>query len=78
MNLVTQIEENVVMEAQVPNITVVFLSNSYFKQYMDKFVEVQNTKQLRKDIDEVLQRVKGLDQSRETSLAITKFQEAAM
>lgn len=67
-----------VMEAQVPNIAVVFLSNSYFKQHMDKFVEVSNTKQLRKDIDEVLQRVKGLDQSRETSLAITKLQEAAM
>lgn len=45
---------------------------------MDKFVEIQNTKQLRKDIDEVLQRVKGLDYSRETSLAITKLQEATM
>ena len=45
---------------------------------MDKFVEVKNTKQLRKDIDEVLQRVKSLDQSRETSLAITKLQEATM
>lgn len=40
--------------------------------------EVSNTKQLRKDIDEVLQRVKDLDQSRETSLAITKLQEATM
>lgn len=40
--------------------------------------EVSNTKQLRKDIDEVIQRVKGLDQSRETSLAITKLQEATM
>lgn len=66
------------MEAQVPNIAVVFLSNSYFKQHMDKFIEVQNTKQLRKDIDEVLQRVKCLYQSRETSLAITKLQEAIM
>lgn len=45
---------------------------------MYKFVEVKNTKQLRKDIDEVLQRVKDLDQSRETSLAITKLQEATM
>lgn len=45
---------------------------------MDKFKEVTNTKQLRKDIDEVLQRVKSLDQSRETSLAITKLQEATM
>lgn len=40
--------------------------------------EVSNTKQLRKDIDEVLQRVKGLDKSRETSLVITKLQEATM
>lgn len=40
--------------------------------------EISNTKQLRKDIDEVLQRVKNLDQSRETSLTITKLQEAAM
>ena len=40
--------------------------------------EVSNTKQLRKDIDEVLQRVKGLYQSRETSLTITKLQEATM
>lgn len=78
MNFHLQNEEKAVMEAQVPNITVVFLSNSYFKQHMDKFVEVKNTKQLRKDIDEVLQCVKGLDQSRETSLAITKLQEAIM
>ncbi len=45
---------------------------------MDKFVEVKNTKQLRKDIDEVIQRVKNLNQSRETSLTITKLQEAVM
>ena len=40
--------------------------------------EVSNVKQLRKDIDEVLQRVKGLYQSREIGLAITKLQEAIM
>lgn len=40
--------------------------------------EVSNTKQLRKDIDEVLQRVKSLDKSRETSIVITKLQEATM
>ena len=45
---------------------------------MDVFVEIKNTKQLRKDIDEILQRVKALDQSRETSLVITKLQEATM
>lgn len=40
--------------------------------------EIRNTKQLRKDIDRIIQRVKALDQSRETSLTITKLQEAAM
>lgn len=40
--------------------------------------EVSNIKQLRKDIDEVLQRVKALYQSREISLTITKLQEATM
>lgn len=45
---------------------------------MDINVEIKNTKQFRKDIDEVIQRVKGLDQSRETSLTITKLQEAVM
>lgn len=45
---------------------------------MDKFVEIKNTKQLRKDIDEIIQRVKNLNQSRETSLTITKLQEAVM
>ena len=45
---------------------------------MDKFVEVKNTKQLRKDIDEIIQRVKTLDSCREVSLVITKLQEATM
>lgn len=45
---------------------------------MDKFVEVKNTKQLRKDIDEIIQRVKALDSCREVSLVITKLQEATM
>lgn len=40
--------------------------------------EIVNTKQLRKDIDEVIQRVKILKPSRETSLAITKLQEGVM
>lgn len=40
--------------------------------------EVTNTKQLRKDIDEIIQKVKELDSSRETSLVITKLQEAVM
>ena len=45
---------------------------------MDKFVEVKNTKQLRKDIDEIIQRVKALDSCREVSIVITKLQEATM
>ena len=45
---------------------------------MDKFVEVKNTKQLRKNIDEIIQRVKALDSCREVSLVITKLQEATM
>lgn len=67
-----------VMEA--PEYNIIIFNEPYFKTLkdMDKFKEVSNTKQLRKDIDEVLQRVKGLDQSRETSLAITKLQEATM
>lgn len=41
---------------------------------------VSETKQFRKDLDEVLQRLKGskLRASRERSLAITKVQEAIM
>lgn len=45
---------------------------------MDNIREVLNTKQIRKNIDEVIQQVKCLDSSRETSLAITKLQEAVM
>ena len=45
---------------------------------MDKFVEVKNTKQLRKDIDEIIQRVKTLDSCREVNITITKLQEAIM
>lgn len=40
--------------------------------------EVVRIKQLRKDIDEKIQQVKELDQCRETSLVITKLQEAVM
>lgn len=45
---------------------------------MDITVEVPAIKQLRKDIDDVIQRVKSLDSCRETSIAITKLQEAVM
>ena len=40
--------------------------------------EIQNIKQLRKDCDDLIQRVKSLPKSRETSLVITKFQEGVM
>jgi hypothetical protein len=40
--------------------------------------EVTGNKQLRKDIDEIIQRTKNMFPSRERSLAITKLQEAVM
>ena len=40
--------------------------------------EIVKTKQLRKDIDEMLQKVKELSSSRERSLAVTKLQEGIM
>lgn len=40
--------------------------------------EIVANKQLRKDIDEVLQRVVALPKSRERSLSITKLEEAVM
>ena len=45
---------------------------------MDITKEVPAIKQLRKDIDDVIQRVRTLESCRETSLVITKLQEAAM
>jgi len=45
---------------------------------MDITKEVPAIKQLRKDIDEVIQRVRTLEPCRETSLVITKLQEGVM
>ena len=45
---------------------------------MDITKEVPAIKQLRKDIDEIIQRVRGLESCRETSIVITKLQEAVM
>ena len=45
---------------------------------MDITKEVPAIKQCRKDIDEIIQKVRKLDSCRETSLAITKLQEAVM
>lgn len=45
---------------------------------MDITKEVPAIKQCRKDIDEIIQRVRELDSCRETSLVITKLQEAVM
>jgi len=45
---------------------------------MDLTVEVPAIKQLRKDIDDIIQRVKTLESCRETSLVITKLQEGVM
>ena len=45
---------------------------------MDINLEIPKVKQLRKDIDDVIQRVKALDYCREVSICITKLQEAVM
>ena len=45
---------------------------------MDINLEIPKVKQLRKDIDDVIQRVKALDSCREISICITKLQEAVM
>lgn len=45
---------------------------------MNLTIEVPAIKQLRKDIDDIIQRVKELDSCRETSISITKLQEAVM
>lgn len=45
---------------------------------MDIIKEIPAIKQLRKDIDEIIQRVRELDSCRETSIVITKLQESVM
>ncbi len=40
--------------------------------------EIVENKQLRKDTDDIIQRIKSLSPSRERSLAITKLQEGVM
>lgn len=45
---------------------------------MDINLEIPKVKKLRKDIDDVIQRVKTLDNCREVSICITKLQEAVM
>jgi hypothetical protein len=45
---------------------------------MDSTKEIPAIKQLRKDIDDTVQRVKALESCRETSIVITKLQEAIM
>lgn len=67
------------MEAQENDIIEVFnkpLSKILYK--MNKEANVRNTKQIRKDIDEIIQKTKTLNGCRETSIARTKLQEAVM
>lgn len=45
---------------------------------MDINKEVPAIKQCRKDIDDIIQNVRNLDSCRETSIVITKLQEAVM
>lgn len=52
------------------------IAKDCFNMHVPK--EVAKTKQCRKDIDEIIQRVKDLTQCKETDRAITKLQEAVM
>jgi len=45
---------------------------------MERMKEIVANKQLRKDLDEKIQQIKELPESRERSIAITKLQEAVM
>ena len=45
---------------------------------MDVNLEIPKIKQLRKDIDDVIQRVKKIDSCKEVSICVTKLQEAVM
>ena len=45
---------------------------------MDITKEVPAIKQLRKDIDDIIQRTKDLDSCKETEIVVTKLQEAVM
>lgn len=45
---------------------------------MDITKEIPAIKQLRKDIDDVIQRVRELDNCREAAICVTKLQEAVM
>lgn len=45
---------------------------------MDRTEEIVAIKQLRKDLDDKIQEVKQLPSCRETSLAVTRLQEAVM
>ena len=45
---------------------------------MDINLEITKVKQLRKDINDVIQQLKTLDGCREVSICITKLQEAIM
>lgn len=57
---------------------VIVVNNELIEFVVDDNTEIQKIKQLRKDGDNLIQRVKNLPPSRELSLSITKFQEAVM
>ena len=52
------------------------IAKDCFNMHVPK--EIAETKQLRKDIDDIIQRVKELESSRETSITRTKLEEAVM
>lgn len=45
---------------------------------MDLETEIRETKSIRQDIDKIIQRVKSMPAGRESSITVTKLQEAVM
>lgn len=64
--------------AKLENIDVEMYNKKEELLYEAKEKEILETKRLRKKLDEVLQEVKKLNKTRETSLSVTKIQEGIM
>lgn len=79
-NIVKNLQGAIKNKEDIIEHIIITFNKPYFEtlDVMDIEKEIVRTKQLRKDIDEVLQRVKQLGPSREVSLTITKLQEGIM
>lgn len=64
--------------AELENIDVEMYDKKEEVLYEPKEKEILETKRLRKKLDNILQEIKELNKSRETSLSITKIQEGIM